>query len=282
VIANPTQAFAAAAIFLIAYALIATERVHRTVVAIAGAAAVLALRLVDQGTAFGGGHAGVDWNVVFLLLGMMIIVAITRRTGLFQWLAIKAAKASKGQPVRAIVLMSAVTAALSALLDNVTTVLLTVPISMLIADGLGISPVPMLIAQIMASNIGGTATLIGDPPNIMIGSAAKLGFLDFIVHLTPIVVVAFGAFACIIVLQFRHQLKAPPDVAERVAGFDESRAITDPGLCRRCLIVLGITLLGFCIHQSLQLEPATIALVGAALLLLVSRDRKSTRLNSSH
>ena len=270
-IANPTHAIAAAAIFVIAYALIATERVHRTVVAIAGAAAVLALRLVDQSVAFGGGHAGVDWNVVFLLLGMMIIVAVTQRTGIFQWVAIKAAKASRGQPVRAILLMSVVTAVLSAFLDNVTTVLLTAPISMLIADGLGISPIPMLIAQIMASNIGGTATLIGDPPNIMIGSAAKLGFLDFIAHLAPIAVIAFGAFAGIMVLQFRRELKTPLDAAERVAGFDESRAITDPKLCRRCLVVLGITLLGFFIHQPLHLQPATVALAGAALLLVVSR-----------
>jgi Na+/H+ antiporter NhaD/arsenite permease-like protein len=202
---------------------------------------------------------------------MMIIVAITRRTGVFQWIAIKAAKASRGRPIRVILLMSVVTAALSALLDNVTTVLLTVPISMLIADGLGISPIPMLIAQIMASNIGGTATLIGDPPNIMIGSAARLGFLDFIIHLTPIAVIAFGAFAGIMVLQFRHQLKAPPDAAQRLAGFDESRAITDRSLLRRSLGVIGLTLIGFLIHQPLRLEPATIALTGAALLLLVSR-----------
>ena len=240
-------------------------------VAIAGAAVVLALRLVDQSVAFGGGHSGVDWNVIFLLLGMMIIVAITRRTGAFQWIAIKAAKASRGYPIRVVLLMSVVTAVLSALLDNVTTVLLTVPVSMLIADGLGISPIPMLIAQIMASNIGGTATLIGDPPNIMIGSAAKLGFLDFVVHLTPIVLIAFGAFAGIMVLQFRHELKAPPDAAQRLAGFDESRAITDPSLLRRSLAVIGLTLIGFLIHQPLHLEPATVALAGAAVLLLVSR-----------
>ena len=246
-------------------------RVHRTVVAIAGAAAVLALRLVDQDTAFGTGHSGIDWNVIFLLLGMMIIVNITQKTGIFQWLAIKAAKASKGQPIRVILLMSVVTAVISSILDSVTTVLLTVPISMLIADGLGISPIPMLIAEIMASNIGGTATLIGDPPNIMIGSASKLGFLDFIIHLTPVVIIVFGAFAGMIVLQFRRELKAPPDAAERVAGFDESRAITDPKLCRRCLVVIGLTLVGFFIHQPLHLEPATVALAGAALLLFVSK-----------
>ena len=270
-IEHPVHAIAAGSIFVIAYSLIATERIHRTVVALVGAAAILAFRLVEQNVAFGTGHGGVDWNVIFLLLGMMIIVTIAQRTGIFQWIAIKAAKLAKGQPIRVMILMSAVTAVLSALLDNVTTVLLTVPVSMLIADGLGISPLPMLISQIMASNIGGTATLIGDPPNIMIGSAAKLGFLDFIVHLTPVIVVVFGAFAITVVLMFRKQLKAPADAEERVAGFDESRAITDPKLARVCIVVIMVTLGGFFAHQALHLEPATIALSGAALLLLLSK-----------
>jgi len=268
---DPIAAVAATAIFVVAYVLIATERLHRTVIALAGAAAVLALHLVHQDIAFSGGHGGIDWNVIFLLVGMMIIVSITRRAGLFQWMAIKAAKMSHGQPVRVIVLMSAATALLSAGLDNVTTVLFMAPISLLIADGLGINPLPLLIAQIISSNIGGTATLIGDPPNIMIGSTAKLGFLDFIVHLTPVVIVVFGGFIGVYLWLFRGQLKAPPDAAERIAGFDESRAITDPGLCRRCLAVLALTFGGFFAHQALGLEPATVALTGAALLLLISK-----------
>ncbi|MDH4179773.1 MAG: SLC13 family permease, partial [Armatimonadota bacterium] len=267
----PQAAIAAGTIFLIAYALIASERIHRTVVALAGAAAVLALRLVHQDVAFGTGHGGVDWNVIFLLLGMMIIVTITRRTGIFQWMAIKAAKIAKGQPVRVVILLSVVTAMLSALLDNVTTVLFMAPITLLIADGLGINPLPMLIAQILASNIGGTATLIGDPPNIMIGSTAELGFLDFIVHLTPAIVVIFAACIAVYIALFRQQLKAPPDAEERIAGFDESRAITDHGLLVRSLVVLGLTFLGFFTHQALHLEPATVALAGAGLLLLFSR-----------
>jgi Na+/H+ antiporter NhaD/arsenite permease-like protein len=270
-IENTQAAIAAGAIFVIAYALIASERIHRTVVALAGAAAVLALRLVHQDTAFSTGHGGVDWNVIFLLLGMMIIVTITRRTGVFQWMAIKAAKIAKGQPIRVVILLSVVTAVLSALLDNVTTVLFMAPITLLIADGLGISPLPILIAQILASNIGGTATLIGDPPNIMIGSTAKLGFLDFIVHLSPAIIVIFAACTGAYVLLFRHQLKAPPDAEERVAGFDESRAITNRGLCARCIAVLLLTFLGFFSHQALHLEPATVALFGAGLLLLCSR-----------
>jgi len=270
-IENSTTAIAAGTIFVIAYALIASERIHRTVVALSGAALVLALRLVDQEVAFGTGHGGVDWNVIFLLLGMMIIVTITRRTGIFQWMAIKAAKAAKGQPIRLVILLSAITALLSAFLDNVTTVLFMAPITLLIADGLAIKPIPILIAQILASNIGGTATLIGDPPNIMIGSTAKLGFLDFIIHLTPPIIVIFGACIAGYVLLFRRQLKAPPDAAQRIAGFDESRAITDPALCRRCLFVLALTFAGFFAHQALHLEPATVALSGAALLLLISK-----------
>lgn len=268
-IENAPHAIMAGVIFLAVYALIVAEKAHRTVVALAGAAVVLALGLVDQHAAFAG-PTGVDWNVFFLLLGMMVIVAVTQRSGIFQWIAIKAAKASKGQPLRVILLMSVVTAVLSALLDNVTTVLLTVPISLLIADGLGIRPLPLLIAQIIASNIGGTATLIGDPPNIMIGSAANLGFADFLLHLTPIIVIVFGAFALTAVVLFRRELTTPPDAAQRLAGFDESRAITDPTLCRRSLIVTGLTLVGFCLHQSLGLEPATIALTGAAVLLVVT------------
>ena len=270
-IENTTAAVAAGAIFVIAYALIATERLHRTVVAVAGAAAVLVLRLVPQEKAFSAQHGGVDWNVIFLLMGMMIIVAITRRSGLFQWMAIKAAKAAKGQPVRMLILLSAVTAGLSALLDNVTTVLFMAPITLLIADALGIRAIPMLVAEILASNIGGTATLIGDPPNIMIGSAAKLGFLSFLVHLTPISVIVFIAFALMLVLLFRSHLKAPPDAMARIAGFDETRAITDMALCRACVVVLALTFVGFFFHEFLHLEPATIALGGAALLLLVSR-----------
>ncbi|MBN1460063.1 MAG: ArsB/NhaD family transporter [Armatimonadetes bacterium] len=270
-IESTNHAVAAGLIFLIAYALIASERIHRTVVALAGAAAVLAFRLVEQKVAFGTGHGGVDWNVIFLLLGMMIIVNITRRTGIFQFLAIKSAKIAKGDPVRVVILLSAVTAALSALLDNVTTVLFMAPVSLLIADGLGIRPLPILIAQIFASNIGGTATLIGDPPNIMVGSAAELGFLSFIIHLAPIAVVVFVAFVPTYLWLFRDQLKAPPDVAERMAGFDESRAIQNRGLCTRCLVVLGLTFVGFFAHEALHLQPATVALSGAALLLLCVR-----------
>jgi len=270
-IEHPQQALAAGTIFLAAYVLIATERLHRTLVALVGAAAVLALGLVPQEQAFSSGRGGVDWNVIFLLLGMMVMVNITRRTGLFQWIAIKATKAARGEPIRVLILLSAITAVLSALLDNVTTVLFMAPITLLIADGLGISSLPLLIAQILASNIGGTATLIGDPPNIMVGSASKLGFVSFLVNLSPIALVAFMGFMALFVALFRKQLKAPPDARERAAGFDESRAITDRSLCRKSLVVLALTFVGFLAHEALHLEPATVALAGAALLLLWSK-----------
>jgi len=265
-----TNAFIAAGVFVVAYLLIATERLHRTVIAISGAALVLALRLIHQDVAFSMGHGGVDWNVIFLLVGMMIIVAIARRAGLFQWMAIRAAKLSGGRPLRVLFLLAGATALLSAFLDNVTTVLFMAPIALLIADALGMNPVPLLVSQILASNIGGTATLIGDPPNIMIGSAAKLGFIDFLTNLTPIIIVIFFGFVGVYILLFRGELRGAGDAAERIAGFDESRAITDRGLARKCVIVLALTFAGFFFHQALHLEPATVALSGAALLLLVS------------
>lgn len=267
----PYQAILAAAVFIVAYLAIATERLHRTVVALAGGAAVLALGLVPQAEAFGAQGKGIDWNVIFLLLGMMIIVNITRRTGVFQWLAIKSAKAARGEPVRLLVFLALVTALLSALLDNVTTVLFMAPITLLIAEGIGISPVPLLITQILASNIGGTATLIGDPPNIMIGSAAELGFVSFLVNLAPATVLIFLCLVPMLCWMFRHELKAPPDLQARLAGFDETRAISNPWLLKRCLLVLGLTFVGFFLHEHFDLMPATVALLGATLLLLVSK-----------
>jgi len=261
-----TQSILAAVIFVGAYAFIASDRLHRTVVALAGASVVLALRVVDQRTAF----ASVDWNTVFLLFGMMVIVNITRRTGVFQWLAIKAAKTSRGDPMRTIVMFSIVTAVLSAFLDNVTTVLLVVPVTFVIADALGISPMPFLISEILAANIGGTATLIGDPPNIMIGSAAQLGFVSFLVHLTPVVILIFVAYLATLRWLFGRSLTVSEEARATIHEFDERKAITDAPLLRRCLIVLGLTMIGFFLHEPLHLEPATIALVGAALLLIVS------------
>jgi Na+/H+ antiporter NhaD/arsenite permease-like protein len=261
----------AAAIFLGAYALIATDKLHRTVVALVGAALMLLLGLVSQRDAFCTSRFGVDWNTIFLLFGMMVIVGITKRTGVFQWLAIKSAKAGRAEPVRMILMLSVVTAVASAFLDNVTTVLLIAPVTMLIAETLSVSPAPFLICEILASNIGGTATLIGDPPNIMIAGASGLGFNSFLLHLTPVVLVIFFAYLGTVRWLFRGSLAVPMDARERIQEFDERRAITDPRLLRSCLVVLALTLVGFFLHEPLHLMPATIALGGAALLLVISR-----------
>jgi Na+/H+ antiporter NhaD/arsenite permease-like protein len=260
------QPILAAAIFLIAYALIATERLHRTVIALAGAGLVLVLRVVDQRTAF----ASVDWNTVFLLFGMMVIVGITRRTGVFQWVAIRSAKIARAEPMRMLVLFSVVTAVLSAFLDNVTTVLLIVPVTLVIADALSISPMPFLITEILASNIGGAATLVGDPPNIMIGSASGLGFTSFLAHLMPAAVVILVVFLLTLRLFFGRSLVVTSEARATIYGFDENKAITDWPLLRKCLVVLGLTMCGFFLHEPLHLEAATIAVMGAALLLVIS------------
>ncbi len=266
------QAILATVIFVIAYVLIATERVHKTAVALAGAALMLLLGILTQHEALHGTEAvpGVDWNTIFLLVGMMVIVSITRDTGVFQWLAIKAAKAGRGHPLRIIVLLSAVTAVLSAFLDNVTTVLLIAPVTLVICDRLDVDPVPFLICEIIASNIGGTATLVGDPPNIMIASQARLNFLDFLIHLAPITIVIFAAYVATIWLVLGKRIRVTEDNRARVMELDETRAITDRPLLWRCLAVLGVTLFGFLIHGAVHLEPATIALSGAALLLVIT------------
>jgi Na+/H+ antiporter NhaD/arsenite permease-like protein len=190
----PVSELAAVVIFVGAYALIATERVHRVAAALGGAGLMLAVGLTDADAAFFAHDSGVDWHVIFLLVGMMVIVGIMRPTGVFEFLAVWAARTSKGRPYRFLVTICVVTAALSAMLDNVTTVVLIAPVTISVCARLGLPPVPFLIAVAMASNIGGTATLIGDPPNIIIGARAGLSFNDFLLHLAPIVLVAFAVF----------------------------------------------------------------------------------------
>ena len=181
-------------IFVVAYVLIATEKIHRTKVALGGAALMLLLHITDAEQAFFDEHTGIDWNVIFLLLGMMIIVSVLRQTGVFEYIAILAAKRSRGRPYRLMVLLCVITAVASALLDNVTTVLLVAPVTFLVCERLALRPVPFLIAEVMASNIGGAATLVGDPPNIIIASRGGLTFNDFLVHMAPLVVVLMVVF----------------------------------------------------------------------------------------
>jgi Na+/H+ antiporter NhaD/arsenite permease-like protein len=221
--------------------------------------------------AFFSEETGIDWNVIFLLLGMMIIVGVLRQTGIFEFLAIWAAKRSRGRPFLLMVMLVVITAVASAMLDNVTTVLLVAPVTLLICDRLGTSPIPFLLAEVMASNIGGTATLIGDPPNIIIASRADLSFNDFIIHLTPIVVVLLLVFLLLCKLLWGRSLHYDAERAERVMALEEREAITDPKLLVRALIVLAAVLVGFVLHSTLHVEPAVVALLGAGAAVLVSR-----------
>ena len=261
------DAWIAGGIFLVAYALIASERIDRTLVAMLGGLLLIVLGVIDQRQAF----AAIDLNVIFLLAGMMVLASALGRTGFFQWLAVHSVRLSRGDPLRLLIILCVVTAGLSAFLDNVTTVLLMTPVTLSIARRLGISPVPYLISQVLASNIGGTATLIGDPPNILIGSAAGLGFTDFLVNLGPVVLLILGAFLVTMVVMFRGSLQIPDHQREAALEATEDTIIRDRGLLIRTLIVVGLTIVGFLAHSALGLEAATIALLGATALMLVAR-----------
>ena len=261
----------ATGIFVVTYILIATERVHRVAAALGGAAAMVLIGVVDAESAFFSEETGIDWNVVFLLLGMMILVGVLRQTGLFEFLSIWAAKRAKGKPFRIMVTFIVLTAAASALLDNVTTVLLVAPVTVLLCERLDLDPVPFLIAEVLASNIGGTATLIGDPPNIIIASRAGLSFNDFIVNLAPLVVVLVGVLILVCRVMFRSALTFHPDRVAEIMAMDEREAIRDRALLWQSLAVLGLTMVAFVLHTALHLEPSIVALMGAGLLVFVSR-----------
>ncbi|WP_027366020.1 ArsB/NhaD family transporter [Desulfotruncus alcoholivorax] len=262
------QIYFATAVFLITYVIIVSEKIHRAVIALVGAALITITKILGPEEAV---HA-IDFNTIGLLVGMMIIVGITRQTGVFEYLAIKAAKSSKGHPLKIMAALSLVTAVLSAFLDNVTTVLLIVPVTFAIAQKLRISPIPILIAEIISSNIGGTATLIGDPPNIMIGSATHLGFMDFIINLTPIIVVIYVVTLTLLRFIYGSQLAADPERQKSIMELNERNELKDIKLLRKCLIVLVLTILGFVLHQYVDLESSVIALTGASLLLLISKE----------
>lgn len=265
------QYWVAGAIFVVAFVAIVSERIHKTKVALAGAALMMSLSILHQNEAFHSEHLGVDWNVVFLLISMMILVNIIGRTGIFEWAAIKAAKLAQGRPFKIMVFFVILTAIASALLDNVTTILLIAPVTLLICEELDLEPTPFIIAEALSSNIGGTATLIGDPPNIMIASRANLTFTDFIINLAPIVVVMMIAFLIVLKVLYGKKMVVDEVKRQRILAMDESKMIKDPKLAKKSLIVLGLTLTGFSLHGALHLEPATIALAGASLLLLISR-----------
>jgi len=254
-----------------AYVLIATERINRVAAALGGAAAMVLLGVVDARVAFFSEKTGVDWNVIFLLLGMMVIVSVMRQTGVFDYLAIWAAKRARGRPFAVMVMLVVITAVASALLDNVTTVLLIAPVTLLVCERLGVPPVPYLIAEAMASNIGGTATLIGDPPNIIVASRSGLSFNDFVVNLTPIVVILLVVFIGLCRIMFRSAFTYDEERAASVMELDETEMIRDRGLLVRSGIILGAVLVGFIAHSALHIEPSMVALLGAGALVAVSK-----------
>jgi Na+/H+ antiporter NhaD/arsenite permease-like protein len=267
------MAVVAVVTFVVAYILIATERVPKMVTALAGAGVILAFGVASSEDAFYSHDTGVDWDVIFLLLGMMIIVGILRQTGVFEYIAIWAAKRAKGSPFRVMVLLVLITALASALLDNVTTVLLIAPVTLLVCERLGVSPVPFLIAEVFSSNIGGAATLIGDPPNIIIASRSGLTFNDFLVHMTPIALLAIVALVAMLPLLFRGSFEGDPDRAEDVMGLNEREAIKDRRLLIICGAVLTAVFIGFVGHAAFHIEPSVVALLGAGVLVLLSRSK---------
>jgi Na+/H+ antiporter NhaD/arsenite permease-like protein len=267
------NAVVAVVVFLAAYVLIATERVPKTVVALVGAGIVVALGVSTSEDIFYSAETGIDWDVIFLLLGMMIIVGILRRTGVFEFVAIWAAKRAKGSPLRVMILLVLITALASAFLDNVTTVLLIAPVTLLVCDRLDVSPVPFLISEVIASNLGGASTLIGDPPNIIIASRSGLSFNDFLLNLAPIAALALAVFIATLPLLFRGSFQVDPDRVADVMALNEREAIKDRRLLIICGIVLAAVFAGFIGHAVFHVEPSVVALLGAGTLVLLSRSK---------
>ncbi|GAA2859693.1 ArsB/NhaD family transporter [Nonomuraea rubra] len=259
------------AVFLAAYALIATEKIHRVAAALGGAGIMLAIHATGAEAAFFSEHSGIDWNVIFLLLGMMIIVGVLKQTGVFEYLAIWAAKRARGRPFRLMVLLVLITAGASALLDNVTTVLLIAPVTFLVCERLAINPIPFLIAEAMASNIGGAATLVGDPPNIIIASRGGLSFNDFLIHMAPMVLVLMSVFIGLCYLLFGRTFRYDAERAAEVMALNEREAIADRRLLWQSLAVLALVLAAFVLHPVLHYEPSVVALLGAGVLVAATR-----------
>lgn len=263
-----TELWLAAGIFIVSYVLIISERIHRTVVALTGALLMILLGVINQEQAV----EGVDFNTLGLLIGMMIVVGIAKDSGMFQAVAIWVAKIGRGRPMPIFLLLGLTVALFSALLDNVTTVLLMVPVTFVIANNLKLPPLPFLVGTILLSNIGGTATLIGDPPNILIGSAADLSFNDFLINLAPISLVVTVVTLGMLAWWYRRTLIKKPGTEEAIMRFHPSEAISDKPLLIKSLAVIGLVLLGFVTHSMTHLEGATIALGGAALMFLLTMN----------
>lgn len=262
--------FLAVIVFLVCYGLIAAEKFNRVAIVSAGSAAMILIGATGADEAFYSHEFGIDWNVIFLLLGMMIIVGVVHKTGLFEYLAVVAIKLAKGFPRRAFVYLLLLVAFASALLDNVTTILLAVPMTFMVARYLKVNPVPFLLAEVFISNIGGAGTLIGDPPNIIIASKAGIEFNDFLVHMAPMVLLVMAVIIPMMLLMFRKDLVNKPEDRKEVMKLEPKSFITDRTLLIKSLSVLGLVMVGFLTHSFTHLEPSIIALMGAGLLVLIS------------
>ena len=256
-------------ILLVTYATIISEKVNRSIIALLGAGMMVLVGVLDQNEAI----RGIDFNTIGLLTGMMILVSISRRSGMFEYMAVWAAKKAKAHPAGILLLLQVVTAVLSSLLDNVTTVLLIVPVTLAITRELKVPPYPFLFAEVLASNIGGTATLIGDPPNILIGSLAGLSFNDFVVHLTPVIVVVMAAQLVMTHVLWGKDMRASAEAEARVMAMRAADTILDWVLLRQSLVVIGLVILGFIFARPLSVEPATVALFGAAVLMFLDNKQ---------
>lgn len=267
---NDWQSWAAIAVFAGAYALIISEKIHRVGAALGGAALMLAIGATDDRSAFFSEHAGVDWNVIFLLMGMMMIVGVLKKTGMFEYIAIWSVKRAKAKPFRVMVMLMVITAVASALLDNVTTVLLIAPVTLLVCERLALPAAPFLIAEVMASNIGGASTLVGDPPNIIIASRAGLTFNDFLVHMAPLSALLMLVLIAMCRFLFRKTFRYDEERAAEVMELEEREAISNPRLLVQGLFVLALVVAGFVLHPVLHYEPSVVALLGAGLLIALS------------
>ncbi len=269
-----------ASLLILAYIFIALERIPKVTIALLGGALTIVLGLVSQTKALGDGINPhyfinfIDFNVIFLLVSMMVIVSITTRSGVFNWIANELLKFTKGHPVKVLCALGLFTAVTSAFLDNVTTVILIMPITFAIAKKLDIDPIPFLLTEIFSSNIGGTATLIGDPPNIIIGSAGGLSFIDFIKELTPVILVIMCVVLTILAFIFRKKLHASQDKMDEVAKIDNSHTITDKALMIRSTLILAFVILGFMLHDVTHIETCVVAMLGASILLIFEKPNE--------
>ena len=264
-------------ILLIAYIFIALEKIPKVTVALIGAGLTILLGLVSQSKMIGENlnvhyfANFIDFNVIFLLVSMMILVLIATKSGVFTWMANELLKLTKGKPIRILFALGLFTAVVSAFLDNVTTVILVMPITFAIAKQLEINPVPILITEVIASNVGGTSTLIGDPPNIIIGSAAGFSFMDFIVHLAPVVAIILLVVLAFLAVVFKKDLVATEENMKKVAEIDNSKTITDKKHMIRSMTVLGLVILGFMLHDLTHIDTYVVAMIGASILLLFEK-----------